>query len=221
MQVLAQKCVKKWPGKIHPKSRENPVQIFDRILKSQNLNFFRETSFWPNFEKNLLTVRCDLAEISADNPNSVNYLQNFGKNLLTGSEDFFQDLVKSNIFDRIRSEDFFQFLSKILLKCWKLGRLPAWWLDKFWTDFGYQILEKIFWPGQKIFSKIWSNQKFRNLKISNFGDSTFFQFLSKKSQKLNYQDFYKNPDAIWHFSGPIRRPTVQSDTSPKWWPKIA
>ena len=158
MQVLAQKCVKKWPGKIHPKSRENPVQIFDRILKSQNLNFFRETSFWPNFEKNLLTVRCDLAEIAADNPNSVNYLQN---------------------------------------------------------------LEKIFWPGQKIFSKIWSNQKFRDLKISNFGDSTFFQFLSKKSQKLNYQDFYKNPDAIWHFSGPIRRPTVQSDTSPKWWPKIA
>ena len=72
MQVLAQKGIKKWPGKIHPKSRENPDQIFDRISKFQNLNFFRETSFWPNFEKNLLTVRCDLAEISAD----------IGKNLL-------------------------------------------------------------------------------------------------------------------------------------------
>jgi hypothetical protein len=38
---------------------------------------------------------------------------------------------------------------------------------------------------------------------------------------LKNQLFCRNPQSIWHFSGPIGRPADQPEMSPKRWPKMA
>ena len=76
MQVLVQKGVKKWPGKIHPKIKGKP---------------------FPNFWANL--------EISK-----------------------FEKILEAQNFARHLRND------QIRVPC---VRIPDWWLDKFWTDFGY------------------------------------------------------------------------------------
>ena len=169
MQVLAQKGVTKWPGKIHPKSRENPVQIFDRILKSQNLNFFRETSFWPNFGKNLLTVRGDLAEIAADNPNSVIYLQNFGKNLLTNQ----------TFLIGFGQKIFFNFWAKF---CSNVGSLDASQPGD-WTNFG-PILDTKSWKKssdrvRRFFPRFGQIKNFEISKFQILEIQHFFNFWAK------------------------------------------
>ena len=84
---------------------------------------------------------------------------------------------------------------------------------KFWKIFkNFQILEN----AQNL-SRSW-----KMLKIwANLGISKFFQFFFKKSRKLRNQLFCRNPQSIWHFSGPIGRPADQPETSPKRWPKMA
>ena len=216
MQVLAQKCVKKWPGKIHPKSRENPDQIFDRISKFQNLNFFRETSFWPNFEKNLLTVRCDLAEIAADI--GKNLLQNDDQKSHSKCRFWLKNVSKNDQAKFIQNQG--KTLSKFLIEFWNLKiwiffakRLFDQILEKiFWLSaaisprsqrttrirsFISKILEKIFWPGQKIFSKIWSNQTF----LIGFGQKIFFNFWAKFCSNVGSLDASQPGD--WTNFGPI------------------
>ena len=140
MQVLVQKGVKKWPGKIHPKIKGKP---------------------FPNFWANL--------EISK-----------------------FEKILEAQNFARHLRND------QIRVPC---VRIPDWWLDKFWTDFGYldfqveQISEAQNFDIFSIFeqkkmskfgspaaisarsqqgTRIWTFRESWNLKIwENFGSSEF------------------------------------------------
>ena len=68
-------------------------------------------------------------------------------------------------------------------------------------------------PKMKIFGKF--SKFWKMLKI------WFFQFFFKNLRKLKNQLFCRNPQSIWHFSGPIGRPADQPETSPKRRPKMA